>query len=152
LVENRYLGYFLVIEEERMIVGLPILENKGLESPLCPQFEQAPLYLFWSDKDEPMKIETREELQERESSFLELLASNNSCIITPGLTSMGFKVWKQYGIPVLATKDGTAKEAVDAYLAGKLSLFTKTEVDAASGGCSPSSCSSCSSSSSCGQG
>jgi predicted Fe-Mo cluster-binding NifX family protein len=85
-----------------MIVGLPILENKGLDSPLCPQFEQAPLYLFWNGEGQPVKIETREDLQEQESSFLELLASKDSCIITPGLTSMGFKVWRQYGIPVMS--------------------------------------------------
>jgi predicted Fe-Mo cluster-binding NifX family protein len=109
-----------------MRIAIPV-DNKTLESSVCPSFGRAPFFLIYDvETKESIFIENTASSSTRGAGIkaAQMIADNKAeALLVPRCGQNAADVIKSANIKIYKTIAGSAKDNIDAFVDGKLSLL-----------------------------
>ncbi|MFO7881954.1 MAG: NifB/NifX family molybdenum-iron cluster-binding protein [Kosmotogaceae bacterium] len=107
-----------------MIIAIPVIENKGINSMISEHFGHAPYYAFVETKDDEIVSTSIEEnpFSSHDPGEIPnyLKSKGTSVLITQGVGRRAIAYFEQLKLEVVTGAHGTVEELAKAYINGSL--------------------------------
>lgn len=120
-----------------MIIAIPV-EEKNLNSKVCASFGRSPCFLIYDTEIGESRFIDNDAATKTGGAGIkaaQTIADNKAeVLLTPRLGENAAGVIESAGIRIYKTTEGSAKDNIDAYTGGKLSLLTEIHAGLRGGG------------------
>ncbi|BBJ28953.1 NifB/NifX family molybdenum-iron cluster-binding protein [Athalassotoga saccharophila] len=116
-----------------MLIAVPVMGNEGMEAEISGHFGHAPFFAFVELENGKIEsVEFREnpfEGQHAQGNVPSFLIKNKVNVLVAGsLGQRAYEILTENGIKVYPYASGTLKDAIDAYISGKIDSQYKGDI------------------------
>ncbi|MDI9520865.1 MAG: NifB/NifX family molybdenum-iron cluster-binding protein [Bacillota bacterium] len=109
-----------------MIIVIPV-DEKTMETNVCPSFGRTPYFLVYNVESKESVFLNNDAADSAGGAGIKaaqtIIDNQANALLTPRLGQNAADVLKSAGIKIYKTQDGSVKENIDAFIAGKLPLL-----------------------------
>jgi len=108
--------------------AIPTDGTRGWDEIVCSHFGRSAYYAIWDDETNELEfIANESEHFGGRGMPAEFLADKCNCIICSGIGSRAIALCNQLGLSVYVGANGTIRETIEAFKAGRLTLATEAD-------------------------
>lgn len=109
-----------------MIIVIPV-DEKTMETNVCPSFGRTPYFLVYNVESKESVFLNNDAADSAGGAGIKaaqtIIDNRANALLTPRLGQNAADVLKSAGIKIYKTQDGSVKDNIDAFIAGKLPLL-----------------------------
>lgn len=109
-----------------MIIVIPV-DEKTMETNVCPSFGRTPYFLVYNVESKESVFLNNDAADSAGGAGIKaaqtIIDNQANALLTPRLGQNAADVLKSAGIKIYKTQDGSVKDNIDAFVAGKLPLL-----------------------------